>query len=204
MTSKKLVGRNSHPALQSYAATVTKSFPLILVFGREPNTDFEISGVHDLYDFDAAPNCAFWNISYATIAATVKLSARELKDRCRSAGASPLVYADALPIGILNSVANKRARRAVDPTRVDEHMARVFGFTPLISRVDLVVMSGIAAKEFEHSRMEIERHCGGLRIPFTHSPFFHGNNGPRIRAALTPLVESKFRIIAEDFLSDQS
>jgi len=97
----------SHPLFQTYANTLQQTFPLVLIIGREPNTDLEISGEHGLYNFDDHPRCAFWNVAYSVVAETQGLSAAQLKQQCRHRRSSPLVFADALPIGIKYAVRRK-------------------------------------------------------------------------------------------------
>ncbi|MEO7908340.1 MAG: hypothetical protein ABIV47_01695, partial [Roseiflexaceae bacterium] len=176
----------SHPLLQSYAETLQQTFPLILVIGREPNTNLPISDQHGQYNFDDYPRCAFWNISYSTVAATVQLTAAELKSHCRKQRGSPILYADALPIGLKHSVADKHGQRArLEAHAIRDHIAAVFAYRPLLDRVGLVIVSGLEAAVFEPARSAIAIQCDNQRIPHYQLPFFFGNNAPRIRVAMT-------------------
>ena len=193
----------THAKLQSYADTCASSFPLILCFGREPNTDLAIAGTHGLYDFDGprGSTCAFWNISYGIMSATVDLTTAKLKTACRTRTSSPLIYADSLPIGLLNSERKKKRHRQIDPARIDAHVAEVFGFAPLLSRVQLVFMSGLEASDFEYSRGTIRDHCREHTIDVVQVPFFFGNNAPRIRAVVVGKVYERVQSVMETFLS---
>ena len=165
-------GPSSHPLLQSYAATVERSFPLILAIGREPNTQLPISGDHGLYDFDLAPRCAFWNVSCGILGRSAGLSVRGLKNEARARGASPIIYADSLPIGLKNAVTDKQKhRRTIDRGLGSAHIDRIFAYRPLLDRVTVVLASGLTDSVFAESVSRIRELCGasGVRTPNCHS-----------------------------------
>ena len=59
---------SDYPIILYFDETATASFPLILVIGREPNSDQAIENTIGQYDFCNAPRCAFWNTSYGMLA----------------------------------------------------------------------------------------------------------------------------------------
>lgn len=190
-----------HPLLQSYGETVERSFPLILAIGREPNTQLPISGDHGCYDFDLAPRCAFWNVSYAMLGRSVGLAVHELKSEVRARRASPIIYADSLPIGLRNSVKNKKLHRdAIQNGFGSAHVDRIFAYRPLLDRVSIVLASGLDDGVFSESVSRIRGHCEEKGIRYAELPFFYGTNTPKIRIAVAGDVEDSIRAVMRDFL----
>lgn len=197
----------SHPLLQSYADTLQHDCPLILVLGREPNTSLPISNDHGCYNFDDYPRCAFWNVSYGVLAGTIEMSGAALKAHCRARRASPIVYADALPIGLKHAVANKQAwREQVSPEKIQAHIAAIFGYAPLLARVQVVIASGLEHKVFDPAREAIDKQCQVRNQSADHAtkcyylPFFFGNNAPHIREKITPELHDDIQRVLLAFL----
>lgn len=191
----------THAWLQSYADTIHRKFPLVLAIGREPNTDLPISGDHGLYDFDAAPRCAFWNVSYGLLGSCAGLTVRELKDAARRRRSAPIIYADSLPIGLKNEIVDKRRHRFVDEALVQEHISRIFGFRTLLDRVRVVLVSGLNDDVFRSSVSEIRQRCIHLGMDYAEMPFFYPTNSPKIRESLTNDVGVSLKSVMQDFLA---
>lgn len=190
-----------HPLIQSYANTLAHTFPLILVIGREPNTDLPITTDHGHYDFRAYPNCGFWNIAYSTVARTVQLTTGQFKQRCQDDNGAPIIFADALPIGLKQAVGNKQVyRAALSPEAITQHIARLFAYQPLISRVRLVMTAGLYRPTFDVAITQIEAQCQERAIAYRHLPFFFGTNSPKIQAVLTDSDRAAIRQIIAQFL----
>ena len=164
---KKSSRPDTEGALLSFRGTTDKLFPLILCIGREPNTDKRIINELDSYDFNCHPHCAFWNTSYSVIAQTAGLKIRKLKRACNERMSSPIIYADALPGGLKNSVENKPERRKNIPTaEKKKHVTNVFKFD-LINRVEVVLTSGLdgpAFKESKSQRNSLKTHATSRRF----------------------------------------
>ena len=194
----------SHPLIQSYGRTLDATFPLIVVIGREPNTDHEISDQHGRYDFDHHPRCGFWNVAYGVLGQAAGLTTRELKQRCRERQSSPLVFTDALPIGLKHAATNKEELRRAALAQVPAHIYRIFGFERIISRAALVIMSGLAGDVFEPSADLIEEQCtprlNQPAIAMCRLPFFFGTNWPKIRAALDDGTRERLGEVMAAFL----
>lgn len=175
-----------HPCISYYGArTLCSTFPLLLVIGREPNCAQPVSRHVGTYDFAASPKCGFWNASYSLAAATSPqaLTARGLKESCSAKSASPILYADALPSGLLNSVRDKRTPRlAVSSEAIDEHVASVLSHDHLIGRVKLVLLSGLHADFCRSVTAYRKQLSGGIRVKALD--FFVNSNARRLRAAL--------------------
>ncbi len=194
-----------HPLIQSYADTLAHTFPLILVIGREPNTDLPITAEHGRYDFRAYPNCGFWNIAYSTMARTVQLTTGQFKQRCQDYDSAPIIFADALPIGLKQAISNKQTYRAMLPdAAVTQHIVRLFAYQPLIQRVRLVVTAGLYRPTFDIAITQIEAQCQQLAITYRHLPFFFGTNSPKIQATLTDGDRTAIHQIIEEFRSSRS
>jgi hypothetical protein len=191
-----------HPLIQTYATTLGQSFPLILVIGREPNTDLPITTNHGLYDFDRYPRCGFWNVAYSVVGRSYGLNATQVKQHFRERRASPVVFADALPIGIRQAVQNKwKDRGLLSPTAIQTHVQTVFAFEPVVSRTQIVIMSGLAAGTFAPAVEQIKEICNQHNIFYCCLPFFFGSNMPRIRAELTQDIQGKLNEVLVEFLT---
>lgn len=191
-----------HPALLTFGQTCTQDFPLIMIVGREPNSPEGVVYGHGGYDFASRKKrqCGFWSISYGIAAATVGLSTAAFKELCVNRDASPLVYTDALPITILNEVKDKRPfRLAVSDEAVREHIEHVFSHEHIVSRVRLVIISGLRDPSFARSVAWYRAACDVRGLPVVEVPFFFGNNAPTIRAKLGPDNTRRIQGVMEQF-----
>ena len=187
-----------HPTLSVFGATASATFPLILVVGREPNTALPTVPGIGAYDFRWAPRCGFWNTSYGAIARVLGMPTWQLKALCAKQNASPIVYADTLPIGLPNHVGNKDKHRAMlienHWTRIEEHIPAIFAHDDLTVRVHLILASGLYEPTFEKPFALLRQEAGRHSIPTIKVPFFYGTNTQGIQAALD--AEAR-RIIVE-------
>jgi hypothetical protein len=189
-----------HPTIQYLANTNAAAFPLILIIGREPNTDRPIANTIGPYDFRDAPRCAFWNTSYAMLATITGQTTRDLKQHCIARAGSPLIYADALPHGLLNEVGDKHTiRRQLPRAEVAAHVARVFSHRTLIDRVQLIITSGLLHTAFTDAKKLISAHAATEEVPVIDVPFFYGTNTKKIAAALTPADRELLTSIWKEF-----
>ena len=149
-----------HGNLLVYKRTLEFTHPLILIFGREPNTKRPIGNFIETYDFKSAPNCGFWNSSYSLVARkTGFVSTRRLKDACFTKQSSPIAYADALPFGLSNDVLRKSERRKrLEPRAISSHVNNIFSHCDVIDRVSLILLSGLDAPEFQTAVRIIDEH----------------------------------------------
>ncbi|WP_144769191.1 hypothetical protein [Methylobacterium dankookense] len=118
--------------------------------------------------------------------------------------ASPIIYADALPITIKNAVANKAVLRAAVPDHaIAAHVEHIFSHEAVIKRVGLVLLSGLGDQGFRRSVAHFEAACEARGIPVLEVPFFYGTNMPKIRATLTPEILMQIRTIMDGFREGQ-
>ncbi len=194
---------DAHPILLTFAETAAASFPLILVIGREPNTAQRIADVRGPYDFRwNKSRCGFWNTSYGMVARVVGIPTWRLKQSCIARNGSPIVYADALPIGIPNRITNKQDFRATVAEAAIPHIANVFSHQTVIARVALVATSGLYDAIFDPAKGAIEEECRERHIPILHLPFFHGVNARKIQNALDEASRARIREIVRQFAPD--
>jgi len=159
-----------HPTILVYGDTLKYIFPLILIIGREPNNVLPVRDTVEEYDFDTARHCAFWNFSHGFVARIVnkRHTARDFKQLCRSKKASPIAYADSLPICIPNETVGKQiARSSVSDADINRHIDNIFRHRQIINRTALVLLSGLRDPVFERSVRrirEMSHHC--LDVPF--------------------------------------
>jgi hypothetical protein len=198
-----------HPTIQYFAETVTGTFPLILVIGREPNTDRPIAntiGPFDMDEDEKARRCAFWNTSYGMLANIAKPSVnalvrtRVLKQECIERKLSPLIYADALPHGLLNKISNKKTiRRQLSQDEIAAHIKRIFSHRTLIDRVQLIIMSGLDDAPFTDAKTIIKQHAATEHLHVIEVPFFVGMNSTKIDAVLTTSDRETLKAIWDAF-----
>lgn len=189
-----------HPTIQYFASTHEESFPLILAIGREPNTDRSIANTIGPYDFRLAPNCGFWNTSYGMLGRIIGLTTKRMKRVCIERDASPLIYADGLPHGVLSAVSNKtEIRGAISPAAVAEHASRIFSHHVLVNRVRVTILSGLDDTNLRLAAAEFRKLCAERSIAVIDLPFFYGTNMPRIELALSNADRELLHAIWREF-----
>lgn len=189
-----------HPIIVTYADTKEATFPLILVIGREPNSSKTIDNIIGSYDFEECPKTQFWNISYSVIAGTHEWEGKKLKRKCKQWNESPIIYADALPIGIPNKTKNKDAiRRELAPAAIQKHIDNLFSHDHIIERVQLVIASGLDGPRFRVARKKIQELCEKRGKKFVRVPYFHGVNKQKIEEALSQKTRGKIRKVLNTF-----
>ena len=118
---------NSHPILLYFGDTAEIECSLVLMIGREPNTDHQIVPGAGPYDFREYPKAAFWNIAYGVVAQSVGRTGAKLKQACIRKNASPILFANSLPIGIKSFVVDKLPERGtVTAELARRHVEAVF------------------------------------------------------------------------------
>ncbi|HSH79123.1 MAG TPA: hypothetical protein VLA19_11405 [Herpetosiphonaceae bacterium] len=190
----------NHPILSVFGETEQRDYPLLLIVGREPNGNTPMTNEVGPYDFRIHSRCGFWNTSYAMVARAVGLKTFQFKRRCVSLGGSPIVYTDALPQCVPNAVADKWSSRASITTDViHQHIDNTFSHTRLLSRVKLVILSGLDHPVFEMSCRLIEQRCRELELRCIRLPFFHGMHSRTIHGALKEVDRELIRNVVNDF-----
>lgn len=191
----------THPALLYFGNTLELNCQLVLMMGREPNTDYRIVSGAGPYDFREYPKAAFWNIAYGLVAQSVQMTGAKLKQVCIHKNASPILFANSLPIGIKSSVDDKlQDRRKVTTESAQNHVRSVFALDDFISRVRIVIMSGLSENVFDASRRAIRIECDSRSIHVAEVPFFFGPNKAKIDAVLTDFDRVRLREVASGFI----
>ncbi|MEZ2407335.1 hypothetical protein AB6806_11005 [Bosea sp. RCC_152_1] len=193
--------KRGHACLISYAGTADASFPLILVVGREPNEDLPPSEEAGDYNFRKSGRCAFWNVAYSLFGSVANppRSTRQIKAEAEAAGASPILFADALPITLRHAARNKVAQRlAIEDAAIERHVAAVFSHRSLINRVRVIILSGLGPS-FERSVAAYRRLAEERGIALAELPFFYPTNMPAIRERLGNELRSHLADVLHDF-----
>jgi hypothetical protein len=179
-------GEGWHGDVLTYRETESDNGRLVMVIGREANTNRRIEHVIAHYDFDEHPHCDFWNQSYTMAADVLGETRRGLMERCYDLQVAPVLYADALPIGIPSSVKKKRPlRKCVPDEKITRHIEGVFAHETIVGRIGLVVMSGLVDRPvFSRSVTAIRSQCRHRNIPVVALPFFSWRNQNQFPAAL--------------------
>jgi len=194
---------SEHAAIALYADTRQFDFSLLLAFGREPNSQHGKTRGVNLYDFNDAPSCAFWNIAYRTVgrAASNLLSTSKLKTICEENRASPIAFADALPIGLKNSEKSKFIKRmAISDSEINEHIEEIFSHRDIINRISIILLSGIHTPEFIRSKHKIKEMASDRKIPTIDVPFFYGTNARKIDSCIENSESDLIRNTMNSFL----
>jgi len=183
----------THPLFLDYGLTSQKDFSLILIIGREPNRNSICDKSHGQFDFDEFPKCAFWNIAFKTLGAHRGLNTVQVKHLFRTKNTSPLVFTDASPKAIENKVPDKNSiRQSLSDSEIADHVESILANEKLMSRVKLVLLSGLDGPKFERFRTLFRQQITARKIPMKAIPFFFGNNYPKI---LKEIAEPEIQII---------
>jgi hypothetical protein len=97
-----------HHCIAYSGKTEARSFPLVLILGREYNSSGPLIPDIGQYDFTQSRGGSFWNRAYTLIARACPGSGR-LKNRCSDLDSSPLVFANVSLRSIPNQL-NAKAR----------------------------------------------------------------------------------------------
>ena len=164
--------KHFHPLIVEYENTLKSQFPLILVFGREPNNNIPYKNLVGKYDFDKDSHSAFWNMSYKFIGKQNNLSTSQLKEECRERKSSIICITNCMPKPILNKIKNKNSkRRDISPEEIKKHIQNIFS-KPIIKRVKIIVLSGVNKKIFFPATNLIKKLSNKKNIRIIEVPYF--------------------------------
>jgi hypothetical protein len=151
--------------------TELAKFPLILIIGRESNGSARIVPGISIYDETVSTRSAFWNRAYGFVQRAV-LWAGPLRQSCVRMGVSPMIFSNALPKPIPNSIQDKDAYRiAVEECDIRAHIQGVFNLT-IANRIRMVIFSTGNKQIFSFPRAEVLAACRAKGIPFLEVPYF--------------------------------
>jgi hypothetical protein len=174
-----------HPIILFFGESDSADFPLILIIGREPNSDMDIENKIGSYKFELSPRCGFWNTSHGMLARIEGIETRKFKERCSQKNRSPIIYADSLPHCLKNQVKDKSYhRKQLTSEEIKPHIVNMFSHHCLINRVRLVITSGLQHEDFHLAKNTIKVKCNELNIPLIHLSFFNGVNDKKIQNEL--------------------
>ncbi len=183
----------AHPLMYLLGNTQERSFPLILVIGREPNYDDNLSEFRSM-------SGGVWVTAYTQLAKQYigsSATARQLKELCFEKHSSPIVFTNAFPVGIKSSVNNKVELRDKLMSKIPRHIASIFSKS-IIKRVKLVIQHG--AEQTESSLLAtqmIKEECLNKGITYCKTPFFYNANSYEIQSIL-----KEQQVIINDIFSD--
>jgi len=164
-------------------------FPLILTIGREPNYDEALDntiGIINKNEFDSLSG-GVWVTAYTQIAKQyfgASGTSRMLKDLCFEKDVSPIVFSNAFPMAILNSVANKASVRENLMSLIPAHITNIFD-NSISNRFRLVIQHGSdqSAPSLLAADL-IQKECAKRKLPYFTTPFFYNGNSLGIQSAL--------------------
>lgn len=179
----------AHPLFYVSGNTQNHEFPLILTIGREPNYDEMIDdsiGIIDDEEFGSMSG-GVWVTAYTQLAKQYlgnAGTARQLKAICFDKNSSPIVFANAFPMAIPNSVVDKQGIRNKLISSIPAHIAKIFS-SSLSPRFQLVIQHGGDRSEPSMlATRHIESACANRGIPYLSSPFFYNGNSKIIQIQL--------------------
>jgi hypothetical protein len=175
----------SHPLILKYEQSDQLNFPLILVIGREPNTNDVSDGLVGNYDFDKYPKCAFWNVAFSLLARIIESTRKEIKEKFRKQQAAPLLFSDAFAQGIENRVNNKLSIRTEQVLAANDQVEAIFKHSYLLNRVKLIILSGLERKVYDNFKSKIHIRLQQSGVIIIELPFFYPTNMPSIMKCLT-------------------
>lgn len=180
------------------------NFPLILIIGREPNYDGAVDksiGIINIQEFRSMSG-GVWVTAYTQIAKQyygTSGTSKKLKDICIKRDASPIIFSNAFPMGILNHIKEKASIRRKIASLIPSHVAELFN-SPLSGRFKLVIQHGTDESEASILATEqIKNECIKRNIPYFSTPFFYNGNSANIQEQLSnarPIIKS---ILADFF-----
>lgn len=202
--NKITLQEKSHPALLSYKETINENFPMILIIGREPNKQTKSDNTVGVFDFDSFKNCGFWNSSFNLLATYNSKDTYQIKKIFRQYNSSPIIFGDASPKGIPNEIKNKSAlRKKLTNEDFDHQLEVIFDNKKILSRVRLILLSGLHESAFSYFNNQITIKAKELNIPTKQISFLYGSNLPIIKTELTEKEVNIFKSVFEDFVTSK-
>lgn len=186
----------AHPIMLGYEQTFEKKFPLIMIVGREPNTetmsktDGSLGGLpftEKGIDINGKPynnqRCSFWNIPFGLFARYNHLNISEIKTLFIQKQSCPLIFTDASPIAIENSVISKYPiRKDID---ISNQVDMIFSKQEIMHRVQLVIFSGLQSPVFNTFKTLFKERSNKYTIHINDEmPFFYGTNSKKIKEVI--------------------
>lgn len=146
------------------------TFPLILIIGREYNGEGEVADKISYYDFKFSPRSAFWNRAYTFVG---RACGEKIKHFCIKAAVSPIIFGNALPISVPNSIKNKnKLRLQISDNKIAAHIEDMFNQN-IVQRVKVAILSGIENESiFRKARSLIVEKCQMHNITCFDVPYF--------------------------------
>lgn len=181
---------------------------LILVIGRAANNNHpKLTNRVGSYDFQEHPTCGFWNMSFSTVAWAYsqhyhEYSCADLKKDCVKRKTSPILFADAVNVGVPHGQNVDEVIHKTKSTEFRQHFTNVFNHS-IIQHVKLVIVAGWGIDEansvrkdlYRYARQELRTICTNRNIPLVETRFMFGTNRPFIQERLQK--EGKTALIAE-------
>jgi hypothetical protein len=190
----------SHSAILAYKNTSQEKFPLILVIGREPNNATTSNNSVGCYDFNEFKKCAFWNCAFGLMANYNNITTGEIKQAFINSMASPIIFSDASPIGIINKVTSKFEFRKNLTKEQYSHQIDSIISSPIFSRVKLILLSGLDNVCYNYFNEELLKHATTKNTKCIQIPFLFGNNMPKIRQMVTTDIANEIVSIYRTFI----
>lgn len=170
-----------HPLISGYGKTFETDFPLILVVGREPNTELSCNKSLGNFDFIKWPRCAFWNTAFSILGRSNNITISEVKKLFKEFDSSPLVFTDALPFGIKNHISNKfEVRKNVNEDVFLNQVEDIFHRQEIIQRTSLILLSGLQNRLYKPFKLALKEKAAQDLIRVAELPFFYPTNTPKI------------------------
>ncbi|WP_283624724.1 hypothetical protein [Clostridium butyricum] len=197
------MGNETHPIISVYGNAELRDFPIILVVGREPNTSSKFVNTVGNYDFDKAPRCGFWNISYGIIGEIINetWNCKELKDKFRKQGNSFIAYTDLSPEPIEDLVPGNlknKKRKDINLVHYEKHISNILSHENLINRVELIIFSGLDKNNVQFEALDIlKKALIDKNKIFIEVPFFYGSNKNKIKMKINNEYDNEKEIIRD-------
>ena len=179
----------SHPLMYVLGDTESQEFPIILTIGREPNYDDVLTddiGQIDAHEF-ASMSGGVWVTAYTQLAKQYvgeQGTSSFLKKICFEKNASPIVFTNAFPMGILQEISDKAIIREQLISLLPKHINNLFS-KEIVSRAKLVIHHGSDDSEASSLASKlIQEKCTSLGVPYCSTAFFHNRNSAKIQDSL--------------------
>lgn len=197
--------------------TVSADHGIILIIGREPNNNLPTAIRIDQYGHQWGAGrlgkVAFWNISYSLCGKITGHSCAALKLLCaKSAGCSPIAYADLSPLsldGYWTSPQKIKARKTVTEALYRTHIDGIFSHDAFMKRVKLVICAGHKDCGLDTGIPVLESRLDKAGIPYCHIDSFNSTQvsvEQRLKqmSKKSKIVESVFDEFFNRYLSESA
>lgn len=185
-----------HDLILCYEKSLDKKLPLILIVGREPNSDVSFNNKVGYYELTKRNGSYYWKRTHKYIGEICNI--KNFRKKCINNKISPLIYTDISPKPMkYHRKGKKKERSKIEDKHFERHINKIFFKKSLIRRIRLIILGVGNRKEFSRAVDYFKKMA--KQIPIIETPFLINYNKPKIVKCLSKNKEKILEVVSEVF-----